>query len=88
MENVLPFPVVVGLPDWIDSVRHLLAPPVGNKLLHGEGMHKVMVVGGPNTRSDYHIEIGEVGAACAVWWLSALTLPFLRRSCSCSWRAA
>ena len=34
-------------------------PLAGNKLLYG-GQQKVMVVGGPNTREDYHIEIGEV----------------------------
>lgn len=35
----------------------------GNKLLYGAGVQKVMVVGGPNVRKDYHIEIGEVRAA-------------------------
>lgn len=32
----------------------------GNKLLYGAGQQKVMVVGGPNVRKDYHIEPGEV----------------------------
>ncbi len=32
----------------------------GNKMLFGAGQHKVMVVGGPNERLDYHIEPGEV----------------------------
>jgi 3-hydroxyanthranilic acid dioxygenase len=33
----------------------------GKKMLWGEGHHhKVMVVGGPNVREDYHIEEGEV----------------------------
>ena len=44
---------------WIDSIRSLLCPPVGNKLLFGAGQHKVMVVGGPNVRTDYHVEAGE-----------------------------
>ena len=44
---------------WIASIRPLLCPPVGNKLLFGAGQHKVMVVGGPNVRSDYHVEAGE-----------------------------
>lgn len=43
---------------WTSSIRPQLAPPVGNKLLYGGG-HKVMVVGGPNARADYHIEVGE-----------------------------
>ena len=43
---------------WVSSIRPTLAPPVGNKLLFGGGL-KVMVVGGPNQRADYHIEDGE-----------------------------
>ena len=40
---------------WIDEHRHLLKPPVANRLLHdGEGGMIVMVVGGPNTRMDFH----------------------------------
>ncbi len=44
------------------SNKHLLLPPVGNKMVFGdrEGSQlKVMIVGGPNQREDYHIEEGE-----------------------------
>ena len=52
-------PAPVDLFSWINSVRSDLRPPVGNKLLFGAGQHKVMVVGGPNARRDFHIERGE-----------------------------
>ena len=43
---------------WLSANRHLLVPPVGNKLLF-DGEFKVMLVAGPNARTDYHIEAGE-----------------------------
>lgn len=39
---------------WIDENRHLLKPPVGNKVVWENGDYIVMVVGGPNSRKDYH----------------------------------
>lgn len=39
---------------WIDEHRHLLKPPVGNKVVWKDGEFIVMVVGGPNARKDYH----------------------------------
>ncbi len=40
---------------WIDENRHLLKPPVGNKPVWTETKDFiVMVVGGPNQRTDYH----------------------------------
>jgi 3-hydroxyanthranilate 3,4-dioxygenase len=40
---------------WIDRHAHLLKPPVGNQQVFSEaGDLIVMVVGGPNARSDYH----------------------------------
>lgn len=43
---------------WIAENKKWFNPPVCNKLMHS-GQLKVMFVGGPNERKDYHIEEGE-----------------------------
>jgi 3-hydroxyanthranilate 3,4-dioxygenase len=45
--------------EWIDAHRHLLKPPVCNKLVFEDAEFVVMVVGGPNRRKDYHYDEGE-----------------------------
>lgn len=47
----------LNLQAWIEEHRHLLKPPVGNKVIES-GDFIIMVVGGPNDRSDYHWEEG------------------------------
>ena len=44
----------INFKNWIDENRHLLKPPVGNKVVWKDGDYIVMVVGGPNSRKDYH----------------------------------
>lgn len=49
----------INLQKWIEENRESLKPPVGNKMVYNAGEFKVMVVGGPNRRKDYHIDPGE-----------------------------
>lgn len=49
-----------NLKKWIDENRHLFKPPVGNKQVYqANDDFIVMVVGGPNSRKDYHWEEAE-----------------------------
>ena len=48
-----------NLKAWVEENRHLLKPPVGNKMVWQDRDFLVMVVGGPNQRKDFHIEDGE-----------------------------
>ena len=52
-------PSPYNLKAWVDENRHLLKPPVGNKMVYRDSEFLVMVVGGPNRRKDYHVEEGE-----------------------------
>jgi len=53
----MPLPAPLDFQRWIDEHRHLLKPPVANKCVY-DGDFIVMVVGGPNQRSDYHYDEG------------------------------
>ena len=48
-----------NLQEWINQNRHLLKPPVGNKVVYEDTEFIIMVVGGPNARKDYHYNEGE-----------------------------
>ncbi|KAF1710588.1 3-hydroxyanthranilate 3,4-dioxygenase [Pseudoxanthomonas kalamensis DSM 18571] len=50
-------PMPINLMAWIEEHRHLLKPPVGNKCIQQDDFI-IMVVGGPNARTDYHYDEG------------------------------
>ena len=50
----------INFRDWIKDNRHLLKPPVSNKVVYNGTDFMIMVVGGPNSRKDYHVDPVEV----------------------------
>ena len=54
MKTTMPFKLL----DWIDDNREHLRPPVCNKQMFPAGDFIVQVVGGPNARTDYHLDEG------------------------------
>lgn len=49
----------IHLQNWINEHRHLLKPPVGNQAVWEDREFMITVVGGPNSRQDFHINQGE-----------------------------
>eukprot|EP01038_Epipyxis_sp_PR26KG_P006968 gene6968-9527_t len=49
---------VLHLTQHIELIKPTLKPPVANKLIYHEDI-KVMIVGGPNERNDFHVNMGE-----------------------------
>jgi len=50
-------PEPLELPRWYEENKALFAPPICNKLMHKDQL-TVMFVGGPNTRTDFHLDQG------------------------------
>lgn len=45
--------------NWIEEHRHLLKPPVSNKLIWEDSEFMIFIVAGPNGRTDFHVNGGE-----------------------------
>jgi 3-hydroxyanthranilate 3,4-dioxygenase len=50
---------VVNILQYVETIKDSLKPPVSNKLLYSGEHIKVMIVGGPNERDDFHVNKGE-----------------------------
>lgn len=44
----------LNLPRWLKENSHLLKPPINNYCVYNDAV-TVMIVGGPNARTDYHV---------------------------------
>jgi 3-hydroxyanthranilate 3,4-dioxygenase len=49
--NLLP---PLNIPKWLAENSHLLKPPINNYCVYNDDL-TVMIVGGPNARTDYHV---------------------------------
>jgi hypothetical protein len=63
----------------VEDHQHLLQPPVNNYLVQ-RGDFIIMAVGGPNARTDYHVNETEVGAISERLILFTLTTILLCRN--------
>jgi len=53
---VTTIPSAINVTQWISDNEQLLKPPVNNKTMAVGDDFIVMVVGGPNARTDFHVD--------------------------------
>ena len=51
--------IPINFKKWIDENQNFLKPPVCNKVVWKDSDFIIMVVGGPNSRKDYHLDVEE-----------------------------
>ncbi|GIV27502.1 MAG: 3-hydroxyanthranilate 3,4-dioxygenase [Bacteroidia bacterium] len=49
----------INFMQWIEENKEFLKPPVNNRVVYKNTEFIIMVVGGPNSRKDYHYNEGE-----------------------------
>lgn len=49
----------VNLVDYAEKHQADLTPPVCNRMIFNQGKLRIMIIGGPNQRKDYHLNLGE-----------------------------
>lgn len=49
----------INFQQWIEENRDKFKPPVMNEVVYQDTEFIIMVVGGPNTRTDYHLDPAE-----------------------------
>lgn len=49
-------PATINFARWIEENKHLLEPPVGNQTMTVGQDFIVQIVGGPNQRTDFHVD--------------------------------
>jgi 3-hydroxyanthranilate 3,4-dioxygenase len=49
-------PPVFNFVEWVKENEHLLRPPVNNRMMYSGEDFIVQVVGGPNQRTDFHVD--------------------------------
>jgi 3-hydroxyanthranilate 3,4-dioxygenase len=52
----MPVPPVLDFATWVKDNEHLLKPPVNNQMMYSGSDFIVQVVGGPNQRTDFHVD--------------------------------
>jgi hypothetical protein len=63
VDIMIKIPSPLNLAKWLDANEDKLKPPIGNYMLQVGNGTQVMAVGGPNARTDFHINQTEVCCA-------------------------